>query len=429
MRRLLLSVTAALVLLIAALALLTGSDRSSSMTAGGYRAGTLVAYGEGASSNPDTGRLGDGVALATIASADATKTWGSPRWIVPLDAAWLTGRRLLADDARGNAWVLAMRDNRFAPVRRLRPLWPRSYGPEAVSRDGRHVAATRARRQGGGYAPSSTIAVSDLDGRNRRTFSAGLVIGWSTHGEVAAAQASGDVLLVDARTGRPRVLLSAKRANRRLRARAVVPEQAAWSADGRFAAIRVRLTYLRRPHHRRGSTIVLVDTTRPRAVRVLALRYDISLFAWAPRGDRFAYTTSGFPAPTSCGSPKGQGARRAACSRPVSATSTGLPGHPTRPRSSSTMSSPRPGDSSASTAHHRARSRGWAAGRCGAAHQRPPSGAKRPDIVALSRCQVPGAQDGGCWQRARAQTAHRRARCGLAAAPPPADARRHRSTR
>jgi hypothetical protein len=297
MRRLLLTVTAALVPLIAALALLTGSNRSSSVATSGYRAGALVAYGEGASSNPDVGRLGDGIGLATIIGATATSAWGSPRWIVPLDGAWLTGRHFIADDARGDTWVLAMRDNRFAPGRRLRPLWPRSYGRQAVSRDGRHVAATRARRQGGGYAPSSTIAVTDLDGRNRRTFSAGLVIGWSNRDEVAAAQANGDVLLVDARTGRRRVLLSAKRANRRLRARAVEPERAAWSADGRFAAIRVQATYVRRPHHRRGSTILLLDTTRPRVVRVLASRYNISLFAWAPHGERFAYTTSGFPAP------------------------------------------------------------------------------------------------------------------------------------
>jgi Tol biopolymer transport system component len=67
-----------------------------------------------------------------------------------------------------------------------------------------------------------------------------------------------------------------------------------WSADGRYLAAIVSGEW---PKNANAVMGIVIAEAGGRPLRVLTSPYVISMFAWAPSGQRLAYTTSGFPDP------------------------------------------------------------------------------------------------------------------------------------
>jgi WD40 repeat protein len=132
------------------------------------------------------------------------------------------------------------------------------------------------------YRGGGQIFVARADGSDKRQVAKGVSPGWSPDGRLVLYRtrrdwARGRAVLLDVATGK-----------KSFRDRYWVDERPLASPDGRYRADR-RGT-------KTGGSIV-VTTVAGRVLHRIRTPYIVSMFAWSPRGDRLAYTTSGFPDP------------------------------------------------------------------------------------------------------------------------------------
>jgi hypothetical protein len=145
------------------------------------------------------------------------------------------------------------------------------------------------------YRPGGRIFVARGDGSDEHRAVSGGLWGWTPDGLLVYGRVN-QLRTLDIETGHDQPLLSGRKA------RSLAPrldhglESPAWSRDGRYVAALGRLFYGRRTRRDRVSTIV-VARRDGRVVNLVHSPYIISMYAWSPRRNRLAYTTSGFPEP------------------------------------------------------------------------------------------------------------------------------------
>jgi hypothetical protein len=269
----------------------------------------VVFFGVGASTNPDVGSAGSGIAVAEgLLTGHPTVVARNDRWVAAPDGQWLAGMRLLANRKTtagftGSDDIVELRGNRFERVAALSEPFSLTW-LSIVSPDGRLVAATEGFHAGanGLLRQGRLTAVSSLTGQNKRTLRlGGPLLGW-VGAERLAFLRHNRLEILDLRGDAPtRVVSLAQLARDSGARRASIPPSvsAQWlagSADGTLVAVPLELTYAGPHPLRRGGVVALVRIS-DHAVRLIRSPLHISMFAFAPRGDRYAYTTSGFPDP------------------------------------------------------------------------------------------------------------------------------------
>jgi hypothetical protein len=300
-----------------------------------------VFFGVQASTSPDIGTPGSGIAVAHgLLTGHPTVIARSDRWVASPDGQWLPGMRLLANQttttgSTGSDDIVALRGDSLKRVAAVREPFSLTW-LSMVSPNGRRVAATEGFHAGanGLLRQGPVTAVSSLTGQNKRTLRlGGPLLGWV--GNERLAFVSHDRLeALDLRNHAPAAVVSlAQLAHDFGARRATIPPSVstqwlAGSADGTLVAVPLALTYAGPHPLRRGGAVAIVRI-RDHAVRPIRSPLQISMFVFAPQGDRYAYTTSGFPTRTNSGLEAGSNSRRnGSFPRPTN-TSTGSRGHPT----------------------------------------------------------------------------------------------------
>jgi hypothetical protein len=269
----------------------------------------LVFFGVQASTNPDIGTPGTGIAVAEgLLTGHPTVVARSGRWVAVPDGQWLAGTRLVANQATtagstGSDDIVALRGASLERVAALREPFSLTW-LSIVSPDGQRVAATEGLHAGanGLLRQGPVTAVSSLAGQNRRTLRlGGSLLGWVGTGRLAFLSHN-RLETLDLRNDTPTQVVSLAHLAHEAGARqATIPPSVstqwlAGSADGTLVAVPLALTYAGPHPLRRGGVVALVGI-RDHTVRMIRSQLQISMFAFAPTGDSYAYTTSGFPDP------------------------------------------------------------------------------------------------------------------------------------
>ena len=276
----------------------------------GDRSRDLVFFGVQASTNPDIGTPGAGIGVAEgLLTGHPTLVARSDRWVAIPDGQWLARMRLLANQMTTTGFtgaddVVELHGDRLERIAALREPFSLYWGSSIVSPDGRLVAATQAFRAGahGRVRPGPLTAVASITGQGEHTFKlGGELLGWADTHRLAFLS-DGWLETIDVRSGwRTRLVSLAELARDGGGRQASVPNtvtgnQLIGSADGTLVAFPLALTYAG-PHPLRQGSVVAVVRIRDHTVRMISSPLQISMFAFAPQGDRYAYTTSGFPEP------------------------------------------------------------------------------------------------------------------------------------
>ena len=295
---------------VLALAGCGGSGDRGAATSGvaSLRSRDVVFFGLGASTNPDIGTPGAGIGVVEgVLTGHPTLVARSDRWVAIPDGQWLTGMRLLANKRRlsGNRPVVTRSSSCAATgLNGSRRFGSRSrwIGRRFVSPDGRRVAATQAFRAGanGRVRPGPLSAVASITGQGEHTFKlAGELLGWADAHRLAFLSHSW-LEILDLRDGaRSRIVSLAELATDAGAREAsvintVTANRLIGSADGTLVALPLALTYAGPHPLRRGSAVAIVRI-RDHTVRLIKSPLQISMFTFAPQGDRYAYTTSVLP--------------------------------------------------------------------------------------------------------------------------------------
>ncbi len=275
----------------------------------------VIVYGVGTSTNPDIGAVGSGTGLASITpGGEIRKVWQSARTRWGFEGSWLGLGRLVAENRSGNLVLVCFdaKERLLLPLEPVHAPWPLAYEGSVWAPDGSRLAATQAvpastpnavAGSPRGIVSSARVAIIRPDGTGRIVLSrAGFVLGWGPRDELAVVR-GGDLVLLDAADGRRMggvsniVLGHAAGGVSGTLGVSIAGPLVAWSADGRYFATQIDVRHTGPRPLRRGGTIAIVRDMPPYRVQIVSSSYEISMFAWAPVGDRFAYTTSGFPSP------------------------------------------------------------------------------------------------------------------------------------
>jgi Tol biopolymer transport system component len=147
------------------------------------------------------------------------------------------------------------------------------------------------------YRQSGRVYLQRRDGSGRRLFISGAHLrSWTPDGRllVAGARYPWTYRAVGPRTGRSELPLRSRAVGRRLGVDVSSVGLPKWSADGRYVAAFLGAQW---PKSARVFGAVVIAFADGRVIRAITSPYSISMFAWAPAGHRFAYTTSGSPDP------------------------------------------------------------------------------------------------------------------------------------
>lgn len=267
-----------------------------------------VLYGIGVSTDPygNSSPNGFGVVVRLTEGTPAKveirgNAWCSER------AAWLSPGKLMISE-RGRKAPFCSRQTifRYRPERleragRVPFTVPPNTWDFALSPDLRLVALEPSVRCcGNGQKPSGVIFVARADGSRQRQVARGHLAGWTPDGRVLFSTGqvfefrAGDFLAIDLASGKVELVLSHRTVAERARVRKAEIGSPVWSPDRRYFAARALLTPA---GARKALRAVVVAQANGKIIRLLRSPYEISMFAWSPRGHRLAYTTSGYPAP------------------------------------------------------------------------------------------------------------------------------------
>jgi hypothetical protein len=306
-----------------ALAACFGSGESvrsstSSRSAGGQPPsvgppGDAVAYTLRFSTDPHGGGTpqGIGVATALVKGSVARVEIHNPG--LGLYLRWVGPDRLAAQDVSphflGPAELFSFRDGRLtrvkeSPLRATDDLCAWSPNRKLIA-----IEPSRVHSCGTGQtcaAPSGSIFLENADGSHRRQVARGTLSGWSPSDQLVLSRGSFTGATIRGRfeslalgSGQRRTLLATREVAAALGLPTVSLGDLRWSADGRYLAALVTATWERsqRSSVRRLRGAVVLAKANGRIIRFLTSRYQVSMFAWSPRGHRLAYTTSGVPTP------------------------------------------------------------------------------------------------------------------------------------
>lgn len=261
-----------------------------------------VLYGLGLSTDPYGTSQPSGVGIVSITGARlSTPVEFERRGLQP--DFWLGSGRAIATAPSKNgpkSFLLEYRSGRLTMDQGLRiptPVWDM-----AISPNGKMIAYEPIEETNRGYTSARRVITQRLGGSARRVLTQGSFAGWTPTGEVlywpdAKRQPyqAGTLRSIDPKTAHSTPVFNgsevAVAADRPRPARFGDP---VYSADGDYLA--VFASFLSEPGDRSRSTIVILGAGG-KVVRLLTSRLAISMFAWSPKGHRFAYTTSGFPSP------------------------------------------------------------------------------------------------------------------------------------
>jgi dipeptidyl aminopeptidase/acylaminoacyl peptidase len=139
------------------------------------------------------------------------------------------------------------------------------------------------------------VYVAGADGLGRREVARGYLGGWTPDGRLLLTDKRGEeYLALNLSTGRRTAIIPRAAVARAAHVGRAGVGRPVWSADRRYVAALAGVAW----HKRRGITAtIVVARSDGRVIRLITSRYIISMIAWSPRGDRLAWTTSGFPNP------------------------------------------------------------------------------------------------------------------------------------
>jgi hypothetical protein len=270
--------------------------------------GDAVLYGIGVSTDPygNSSPNGFGV-IAPLADENPAKVeihgsaWCSER------AAWLGPGKLVVPE-RGRKAPFCSREVtfRYRPGRLVRAgqvqlaTAPSTWN-FVLSPDRRRVAfEPSVRCCGNGQRPSGVIFIARADGSRQRELARGHLADWTPDGRVLFSTGqlfefrAGDFFAVNPTNEKVDLVLSRRAVAKSAGARKAEIGSPVWSSDRRHIAARAVLTP---GGGRKPFSAVVVAHANGNIIRVLRSPYEISMFAWSPKGRRLAYTTSGFPDP------------------------------------------------------------------------------------------------------------------------------------
>jgi len=292
-----------------ALALAACGGNGSRVSSAVLRSRDVVLFGVSASTNPDIGTPGLGIGVVEgLLTRHPALVARSDRWVAIPDGQWLAGMRLLANQTTTTGFtgaddVVELHGDTLERVGALREPFSLTWS-SIVSPDGRLVAATQAFRAGahGRVRAGPLTAVASIAGGGEHTFKLrGQLLGWADAHRLAFLS-QGWLGTLDLRSdSRTRLVSLAELARDAGARQASIPNtvtgnQLIGSADGALVAFPLELTYSG-PHPLRRGSVVAVMRIRDHTLRLVSSPLQISMFAFAPQGDRYAYTTSGFPEP------------------------------------------------------------------------------------------------------------------------------------
>ncbi|MEA2210634.1 MAG: hypothetical protein QOF83_582 [Solirubrobacteraceae bacterium] len=165
---------------------------------------------------------------------------------------------------------------------------------------------TRRVARAGCTAPGRTIVVERADGSYRHPVATGLFLtGWAADGRLVLFNGNDSqfganrYVTLELRSGRRRTVLFSGAVAGYAHARHAALDQLAYSADGRYLAALALLSGF--PGAAKlplgAERVIVIARSDGSIVRLITSTDVISMFAWSPRGDQLAYTTSGFPVP------------------------------------------------------------------------------------------------------------------------------------
>jgi len=267
-------------------------------------ASSWIAFIPGASTDPNGNSSPHGLGVATGALDGSMKIVEiQGRHLGGGGLSWVSPNRLLvgtpgpAIPNAGSAMMFALSGGLLnaLSVTQLGPL-NTSY---IWSPDGRTVAFQPISGAG------NRVFVKRADGSDPHLVASGVLNGWSPDGRVVLFTGGygefnpGAYVTLDLRSRRRRTLLSSSQLADYAHARVAELGGLAYSADGRYLAVRALLGGF--PGAAKlplgGQRVIVVARADGSIVRVITSTDVISMFAWSPHDHELAYTTSGFSVP------------------------------------------------------------------------------------------------------------------------------------
>jgi hypothetical protein len=145
------------------------------------------------------------------------------------------------------------------------------------------------------WRDSGVVYVAGADGLGRREVARGYLGGWTPDGRLLLTDKRGEeYLALDLSSGRRTAIIPRAAVARAAQVRRAGVGLPVWSADRRYVAALAGVAW---PMRRGITATIVVARADGRVIRLITSRYIISMIAWSPRGDRLAWTTSGFPNP------------------------------------------------------------------------------------------------------------------------------------
>jgi hypothetical protein len=291
----------------------TSSSSASGQPPGVGPPGDAVAYALEFSTDPHGGGTPQGIGVATGLAKGSVARVEIHDPGLGLYLRWVGTDRLSAQDVSphilGPAELFSFRGGQLrrvkeTPLRATDDVYAWSPNRKLIA-----IEPSRVHSCGNGQtcaAPSGSIFLENADGSHRRQVARGTLSGWSPTGQLVLSKGSftgttirGHFESLALGSGQRRTIVATREVAAALGLPTASLGDLRWSADGRYLAALVTAAWERsqRSSVRRLRGAIVLATANGRIIRFLTSRYQVSMFAWSPRGHRLAYTTSGFPSP------------------------------------------------------------------------------------------------------------------------------------